>query len=95
MNVYLCVLEVSLIDTYPTNHVVHIKMDFFCFDSFNSDLQLHLSVLKYKIFKTLLLSKMMVVLFMSNILFPSHQCDFEKCCNCSKPVHLFGIFCAG
>ena len=30
---YFHVLEVSVINTYPTNHVVQIKMDFHCFNS--------------------------------------------------------------
>ena len=33
MKVHLHVLEVSVIDTHPTSHMVQIKMDFHCFDS--------------------------------------------------------------
>ena len=29
----VCILEVSVTDTYPTNCMVQIKMDFQCFDS--------------------------------------------------------------
>ena len=32
MKVHFRVLEVSVIDTYPTNYRVQIKMDFHCFD---------------------------------------------------------------
>ena len=33
MKVHFRVLEVSVIYSYPTNHVVQINMDFHCFDS--------------------------------------------------------------
>ena len=32
MIVHFCVLEVSLIDSYPTNHTVQIKVNFHSFD---------------------------------------------------------------
>ena len=33
MRVYLHVLEVNIIDSYPTNNIIKHKMVFYCFDS--------------------------------------------------------------
>ena len=33
MTVHFRALEVNLIESYPTNHMMHIKIDFQCLDS--------------------------------------------------------------